>query len=228
MSTFYCIGECVVLAQDTEYGVGQFAERIGEAVRPAVAERRKRIGRIAKKIAFSASEATGRKLADYLPLGVTPWVTRMAFDWCARHTDDGTLLEMLGTALLFQEEHPGAAPKRIWSEVQRSLRPSPKVGFSGCSMSTQRAHEAAHAVVDADSALLGVAAAVMGTQEAYILAEESERDARMVSLIVTLLGDLGTALQDGKTMEEAAKSCSIEMRAAYYRVDKVRELLNAA
>ena len=226
MSTIYCIGECLVLSQDGAYGVGQFADRIGEAVRPAVGRKRKVA--VAKNRPISASVSAGRHLGDYLPLGVSPLVTRMAFDWCARHTDDGTLLEMLGTALLLQEEHPGAAPKRIWSEVRRSLRSQPKVGFSGCSMSTQRAHEATHAVVDADSALLAVSAAVMGTQESYIQAEESERDARMVSLVVTLLGDLGTALQGGKTMEQAAESCSIALRTAYHRVDKVRELLNAA
>lgn len=165
------------------------------------------------------------ELADYLrdAAGVAPWTIGKVF---RTFHSDASRMDMLATAFLVQAENPGVPPAQLWKRtvkawlkvVQLSLGMTGRGGISA---------DRRFSAIDADSDLSQVA------ESAYdeIVWKHEEEQARIAELVVTLLDSLqvglGSALRDGKTMEDAASVAGCSLATAYRRVDAVREMLAA-
>lgn len=155
--------------------------------------------------------------------GVAPWTIGKVFRTFTSHA---ARLDILATAFLVESENPGVPPAGLWKRTIKAWLRIQKhslgmTGRGGCSADRR------FAAVDADCALGQVAASVY--DEAKWAAEAEQ--ARIASLVVTLLDSLqaglGTALANGKTMEDAASVSGCSLATAYRRVDAVREMLAA-
>lgn len=167
--------------------------------------------------------STFYELGDYVAAcaGVSPWTVGKVYREFRQHD---VRLDVLATAFLVQHENPGVPPARLWKltikawlkVVQLSLG---MTGRGGCSADRR------FAAVDGSADLSQVA--VAATDDAIRWQAEAEQE-RITALVVVLLGDLGKALADGKSMDEAATACGISLATAYRKVDAVREMLTAA
>ncbi len=156
-------------------------------------------------------------------LGVAPWTIGKIVRTFHQHS---TRMDMLATAFLVESENPGLPPAQLWKRtvkawlivVRQSLQMTGRGGISA---------DRRFAAVDADFDLKQVAESVYDEAK---WAEQAEQ-ARIAQLVVTLLDSvqqgLGSALRDGKTMEEAAAVAGCSLATAYRRIDAVREMLAA-
>lgn len=156
-------------------------------------------------------------------VGVAPWTVGKIF---RTFHSDASRMDMLATAFLVESENPGVPPAKLWKRtvkawlkvVQLSLGMTGRGGISADRRFT---------AVDADFDLGHVAASVCD-EMAWQAAEEQDRVAELVvTLLDSLQQGLGSALRDGKTMEEAALAAGCSLATAYRRVDAVREMLAA-
>lgn len=169
--------------------------------------------------------STFYELSDYVAscAGVSPWTIGKVFRTFTSHA---ARLDILATAFLIQHENPGVPPAGLWKRTIKAWLRIQKhsLGMTGRGgISADRRF----AAVDADCDLGQVAASVC--DETAWQAEQEQ--ARIAALVVTLLDSLqaglGTALADGKTMEDAASVAGCSLATAYRRVDAVREMLAA-
>ena len=156
-------------------------------------------------------------------VGVSPWTIGKVF---RTFHGERSRMDMLATAFLVESENPGVPPARLW---KRTVKEWLKVvnlsmGLTGRGGVSADRHRAS---VDASCDLSQVLAATY--DDAKWQAEEEQ--ARIVLLVVSLLDSvqegLGSALRDGKTIEDAAAVAGCSLATAYRRVDAVREMLAA-
>jgi len=220
MSTFYAIAGELFVGDAGEYGVGMFADVVSECRQKPAKTRRER-GVSARK----AAAPSRMELGDYLAAcpGVAPWtVGKIVREF---HGHDARM-DMMATAFLVQHENPGVPPAALWKRtvkewlkvVKLSLGMTGRGGISA---------DRRFAAVDATCDLSQVVAATYDEAK-WQAAEEQGRVAELVAtLLDSVQHGLGTALRDGKTMDEAAAAAGCSLATAYRRVDAVREMLAA-
>jgi len=166
-------------------------------------------------------ESVGDYVADCS--GVAPWFVGKVFREFHGHE---TRLDLLAGAYLIQSENPGVPPARLWKRVVKLWLKGIKYSL-GMTGSGAISADRRFAAVDADCDISAVSAAIC---DDYAQQQEQEQD-RIAKLVIALLDalqqGLGSALAEGRTVEQAAEVCGIGKSTAYARIDRVREMLAA-
>lgn len=152
--------------------------------------------------------AVEHTVSDYAGMNVPLDVVRAVFAWTRRHE---YRLELLATWLLLDADNSDATFADVL-RYHRDQETNP-IGFSGRS----NGHKSAIRC-EGGWRLAGVVVREDSTEE------QAEAE-RLVSLVVSLLGTLGAALADGKSVEDAAIVAGCSPRTAYRRIEECRLLL---
>lgn len=219
MSTFYVIAGELFLGDEQVYGVGMFADLIGNCRQKAPKTRQKR--------AISARKpapAPRMEVGDYLAAcpGVSPWIVGQIVRRFRLHA---VRLDLIGTAFLMESENPGVPPVRLWNRIVKRWRKQYKhtLGMTGRSGSSG----SNFAAVDSSFDLTQIVAAVCDEAKWELELEQARIAAFVAKLLDSAQQGLGSALVSGKTMAEACVIAGCSLATGYRSIDSVRELLTA-